>query len=127
MLLEGAMEWQVEYYKKENGTIPVLEYLLTLPPKMRAKAFSEIELLEKHGSDLREPYTKPIKGDKYKDLFELRVKFSSDISRIFYFTFRNNTFVLLHGFTKKTDKTPPTELERALRYKEDYERRCDDE
>ena len=125
--LEGAMEWQVEYYKKENGTIPVLEYLLTLPPKMRAKAFSEIELLEKHGSDLREPYTKPIKGDKYKDLFELRVKFSSDISRIFYFTFRNNTFVLLHGFTKKTDKTPPTELERALRYKEDYERRCDDE
>jgi len=121
------MEWQVEYYKKENGTIPVLEYLLTLPPKMRAKAFSEIELLEKHGSDLREPYAKPIKGDKYKDLFELRVKFSSDISRIFYFTFRNNTFVLLHGFTKKTDKTPPTELERALRYKEDYERRCDDE
>jgi len=77
------MEWQVEYYKKENGTIPVLEYLLTLPPKMRAKAFSEIELLEKHGSDLREPYAKPIKGDKYKDLFELRVKFSSDISRIF--------------------------------------------
>ena len=72
---------------------------------MRAKAFSEIELLEKHGSDLWEPYTKPIKGDKYKDLFELRVKFSSDISRIFYFTFRNNTFVLLHGFTKKTDKT----------------------
>ena len=127
MLLAGAMEWQVEYYKKENGTIPVLEYLLTLPPKMRAKAFSEIELLEKHGSDLREPYTKLIKGDKYKDLFELRVKFSSDISRIFYFTFRNNTFVLLHGFTKKTDKTPPTELERTLRYKEDYERRCDDE
>ena len=127
MLLEGAMEWQVEYYKKENGTIPVLEYLLTLPPKLRAKAFSEIELLEKHGSDLWEPYTKPIKGDKYKDLFELRVKFSSDISRIFYFTFRNNTFVLLHGFTKKTDKTPPTELERVLRYKEDYERRCDDE
>ena len=127
ILLEDAMEWQVEYYKKENGTIPVLEYLLTLPPKLRAKAFSEIELLEKHGSDLREPYTKPIKGDKYKDLFELRIKFSSDISRIFYFTFRNNTFVLLHGFTKKTDKTPPTELERALRYKEDYERRCDDE
>ena len=40
------MEWQVEYYKKENGKIPVLEYLLTLNAKMRAKAFSEIELLE---------------------------------------------------------------------------------
>ena len=121
------MDWQVEYYKKENGKIPVLEYLLTLNPKIRAKAFSEIELLEKHGANLREPYTKSIKGEKYKELYELRVKFSSDISRIFYFTFRNNTFVLLHGFTKKTEKTPLNELERALRYKEDYERRCDNE
>lgn len=121
------MDWQVEYYKKENGNIPVLEYLLTLDAKMRAKAFSEIELLEKHGSSLREPYVKPIKGAPYKGLFELRVKFSSDISRIFYFTYRQKTFVLLHGFTKKTGKTPQRELERALRYKEDYERRCEDE
>jgi phage-related protein len=121
------MEWQVEYYKKENGNIPVLDYLLSLDAKMRAKAFSEIELLEKHGPELREPYVKPIKGAQYKGLFELRVKFASDISRIFYFTYRQNTFVLLHGFTKKTEKTPQRELDRALRYKEDYERRCDDE
>lgn len=121
------MEWKVEYYKKENGKIPVLDYLLSLNPKMRAKAFSEIELLEKHGVNLREPYTKSIKGDKYKDIFELRIKFSSDISRVFYFTFKNNTFVLLHGYTKKSEKTPVTEIDKALRYKQDYERRCNDE
>ncbi len=91
---------------------------------MRAKAFSEIELLEKHGPDLREPYVKTLRG---KGLFELRIKFASDISRIFYFTYRQKTFVLLHGFTKKTQKTPQREIERALRYKEDYERRCDNE
>lgn len=119
------MDWQVEFYKKENGDIPVLEYLLSLEPKMRAKAFSEIELLEKHGTNLREPYAKPIKGANYKNLFELRVKFSSNISRIFYFTFKNNTFVILNGFTKKSDETPKKELDRAIRYKEDYERRCD--
>lgn len=118
------MDWQVEYYQKKNGKIPVMEYLLSLNPKMRAKAFLEIELLEKHGALLREPYVKPIKGSKYKDIFELRIKFSSDISRIFYFTFQNNTFVLLNGFTKKTDKTPQAELDKAVRYKEDYERRC---
>lgn len=118
------MDWQVEYYKKENGDIPVLEFLLSLEAKIRAKAFREIELLEKHGPDLREPYVKPIKG---KGLFELRIKFASDISRIFYFTYRQKTFVLLHGFTKKTQKTPQKEIERALRYKEDYERRCDNE
>lgn len=91
---------------------------------MRAKVFSEIELLEKHGTALREPYAKAIKGEKYKDLFELRIKLSSDISRIFYFTFKRNTFVLLHGFTKKSAKTPQNELNKAVRYKEDYERRC---
>ena len=107
--------------------IPVLDFLLSLDAKMRAKAFSEIELLEKHGFKLKEPYVKPIKGPKYKGIFELRVKFASDISRIFYFTYHQKTFVLLHGFTKKTEKTPQRELERALRYKEDYERRYDDE
>jgi len=56
------MDWQVEYYKKENGDIPVLDFLLSLEAKIRAKAFSEIELLEKHGPELREPYVKPIKG-----------------------------------------------------------------
>ena len=107
--------------------MPVMDYLLSLDAKMRAKAFSEIELLEKHKTDLREPYAKPIKGDKYKGIFELRVKFASNISRIFYFTYSRKTFVLLHGFTKRSDKTPPKELERALRYKADYERRCNDE
>ncbi len=121
------MEWEVEYYKKENGNIPVLDYLLSLEAKLRAKAFNEIELLEKHGHKLRGPYVKPIKGAQYKGLFELRVKFASGISRIFYFAYRQKTFVLLHGFTKKTEKTPQKELERALRYKEDYERRCNGE
>jgi phage-related protein len=121
------MEWQVEYYKKENGNIPVLDYLLSLDAKIRAKVFSEIELLEKHGLNLREPYVKPIKGIKYKGLFELRIKFASIISRIFYFVYRQKNFVLLHGFTKKTKKTPQKEIERALRYKDDYERRCEDE
>jgi len=115
----------VEYYKKENGDIPVLDFLLSLEVKMRAKAFIEIELLEKHGPYLKEPYVKPVKGTH--GLFELRIKFASNISRIFYFTYRQQTFVLLHGFTKKTQKTPAREIERALRYKDDYERRCDNE
>jgi len=36
------VEWKVEYYQKENGGIPVMEFLLSLPPKFRAKAYSEI-------------------------------------------------------------------------------------
>ena len=119
------MSWEVEYYQKENGDIPVLDFLLSLNPKMRAKAYSEIELLQRHGPNLREPYVKPIKGEEYKGIFELRVKFASDITRIFYFAFRKNTFVLLNGFIKKSDKTPQREIVRAKRYKDDYEMRCE--
>ena len=39
----------------------------------------------------------------------------------------DNTFILLNGYTKKANKIPKTELDRAIRYKKDYERRCDNE
>lgn len=121
------MLFEVEFYKKENGKVPVKEFLFSLPSKLRAKAFSDIELLRKHGNDLTEPYVKAIKGKENKGLYELRIKFSSDIARIFYFTYCNNKYVLLHGFLKKTVKTPPQELERARKYMEDYKRRAENE
>ncbi len=98
-----------------------------MPAKLRAKAFADIELLRKHGSDLREPYVKALKGKKNKGLFELRIKFSNDIVRIFYFTYYNNKYILLHGFVKKTMKTPKGEIDRALIYMEDYKRRVGNE
>ena len=121
------MIYDVEFYQKENGEVPVREFLESLPPKLRAKTFREIELLKDHGPNLREPHTKPIKGKDNKGIFELRVKFSTDISRVFYFTYNGSTFILLHGFVKKTQKTPPREIEKARKYKEDYERRRNDE
>lgn len=118
------MEWKVNFYQKQNGSIPVKDFLLSLNPKLRAKAFWEIELLKTHGMTLKEPYVKTIKGDKYRGLMELRIKFGSDASRVFYFTYNNNTFILLHGFIKKSNKTPIHELERAMKYKKDFEKRC---
>lgn len=96
---------------------------MSLQPKLRAKAFSDIELLARHGSDLREPYVKPVKGKNNKGLYELRIKFANDIARLFYFTYSNGVFVLLHGFIKKTMKTPRAEIDCARRYMEDYRRR----
>ena len=119
--------FELEFYKKDNGKIPVQDFLYSLNPKLRAKAFSDIELLKKMGSELKEPYVKPIKGDNNKGLYELRIKFSNDIARIVYFTYYNNKFVLLHGFIKKTMKTPENEIKKARKYMEDYKRRADHE
>ena len=65
------------------------------------------------GPDLKEPFVKPIKGKQNKGLYELRIKFSGDIARIFYFTYYNGRYILLHGFIKKSIKTPQMEIDRA--------------
>lgn len=120
---DGIKIFELDFYMKENGKVPVRDFLYTLAPKLRAKAFRDIELLKKLGNELKEPYVKPIKGKENKGLFELRIKFSNDIARIFYFTYYNNKFVLLHGFIKKTVKTPENEIKKARKYMEDYKRR----
>lgn len=73
--------FELEFYVRENGEIPVQDFLYSLNPKLRAKAFSDIELLKKLGNRLREPYVKPLKGKKNKGLYELRIKFSNEISK----------------------------------------------
>ncbi|MDR0325786.1 MAG: type II toxin-antitoxin system RelE/ParE family toxin [Oscillospiraceae bacterium] len=111
--------WNVILYEKEDGTKPVKEFLDALPSKHRAKVVWEIELLEEAGLSLGMPYVRHIK-DK---LWELRIKFASDISRVFYFVPSGNTIVLLHGFVKKSQKTPKNEISIAETYLSDFERR----
>lgn len=116
-------KWQVKLYQKFNSDCPVLTFIQSLPPKHRAKVEREIDLLEEFGINLTYPHTLKIEGAPYKDLWELRIKFGSDISRIFYFLHIEETFVLLNGFVKKTDKTPVKELEKTKNYMYDYLRR----
>ena len=111
--------FDVDFYQLPDGEKPVETFLDSLDKKMRAKALYGISILEEFGNTLREPHSKPI-GD---GLFELRIKFASDITRIFYFFVVNNKIILTNGFVKKTPKTPKSEIEVARKYKADYERR----
>lgn len=116
------MNYKILFYKKENGTEPVKEFLLRLPPKHKAKALREIDLLAEFGTQLKEPHIKKITGDKYKGLWELRIKFAGDISRIFYFMPEADAFILLHGYLKKSDKTPERELKTAKKRMDNYKK-----
>ena len=73
-----------------------------LPPKTRAKVVRLIDLLAEQGVLLKEPYTRQIRGK----IRELRVKDHLGNIRLLYFTVTGRRFILLHGFLKKTDKTP---------------------
>ena len=115
--------FSVNFYRFENGVSPVEDFLDDLPPKMRCKAVRGLELLEAFGNTLREPYSKPISDG----IFELRIKFSSDIARIFYFFCEDGTIIITNGYIKKSVRTSPLEIKLAKKYKSDYERRSTDE
>lgn len=67
------------------------------------------------GANLEEPHTKAI-GD---GLFELRLMGVEGIARVMYCTLSGRRIVMLHGFIKKTQKTPRAELETAIRRMEE--------
>ncbi|MCX6309134.1 MAG: type II toxin-antitoxin system RelE/ParE family toxin [Bacteroidia bacterium] len=53
-------------------------------------------------------------------LYEIRIKESSDIYRVFCCFDAGRIVVLFNGFQKKSQKTPRKEIEKALRIKQDY-------
>lgn len=116
------MDYTVEYYEQEDGTRPAEEFILSQDKKMQAKLFLALEFLEEKGPALREPFSKPL-GE---GIFEVRAKQGSDISRVLYFFVIGKRIILTNGFVKKTQKTPSREIERAKRYRADYQRREED-
>ena len=110
------MDFEIIFYDKSDGTEPAKEFLDSLNVKMRAKMVREIELLAVNGPELREPYSKAI-GD---GIFELRAKVGSDISRVLYFFFIGRKIILTNGFIKKSNRTPPGEKDKAIKYRAEY-------
>jgi len=107
-------------YETEGGRIPVKEFLDSLPRKHKTKAQFAIDLLAGYGQLLKEPFTKHLSGTKLK---ELRIQASPNIYRIFYLAHIDKKFVLLHGFTKKTEQTPRKEIRVAENRMNEYIRR----
>jgi phage-related protein len=67
------------------------------------------EQMVESGPNLGLPYTKPF-GD---GLFEIRARGTEGIGRAFFCTLIGRRIVILHGFIKKTQQTPPRELKTA--------------
>ena len=104
-------KFEVIAYETEVGDNPVEKFLDKLDPKMKAKIFGMLVILQEKGNQLREPYSKHI---------ELRCKFGSDITRVMYFFFAEGKIILTNGFVKKTQKTPVAEIQLAKVRREDY-------
>ncbi len=110
--------YKVYFYKDEKGKEPVAEYINSLACKgdkdsriKLNKIRDYIKLLCFKGLSLKEPFIKHIEGN----IWEIRpIK-----DRIFFAVWYNDAFILLHHFTKKTQKTPKKEIETAKRHLQD--------
>ena len=107
--------WKVNYYADRSDYQPVREWIDGLNVKLQVKIFRSFALLEEFNIMLREPYVKPL-GEK---LYKLRVKDHKGIYRIIYFSHIERQFIMLHGFVKKTDKTPKKEIMLAKKREND--------
>ena len=113
--------YTVEFYETRDGQCPVWEFLENLRIKSASnkdariqhkQASLYIELLQQNGTRLNDNITKNLEDG----IWELR----PGNNRVFYFFYENNTFVLLHQFRKKSQKTPKREIEKAKSERNDY-------
>ena len=94
------VDYTIAYYSDS-----VQEDILGLPDTLAARYIVLTRRMVALGPNLGEPHTKAF-GD---GLFELRLKGSEGIARVFFCTLAGKRIVMLHSFIKKTDKTPAGE------------------
>lgn len=113
--------YEIEFYQDKSGKSEIVDYIKELNTKAATnkecrinfnKIVAYMDMLEEMGTRVGEPVTKHLDGE----IWELRpLK-----NRFFYAYYKDNRFIMLHHFIKKTQKTPKREIERAKRNLKDY-------
>ena len=106
-------------YTRPNGHNEFEEFYNSLPIKDRNKLRATIDMIEEVGiqAAIQLEWVKKLDSE----INEIRSKVSSNIQRALYFHVKNNQYIITHGFTKKTQKTPIKEIERAKQIKYEFE------
>ncbi len=114
------MKREIILYTTKDGKCPVKDFLDSLSKKVFQKISWVLQLITEI-ERIPSTYFKKLKDTD--NIWECRIKYGSDIYRLFCFFSNGSIVVLTHGFIKKSQKIPMSEIERAEKYKHDYERR----
>ena len=101
---------RVEYFISPNGQNPVSDFLDSLAKSQQAKLLRIINNIEVYGLTSVIPHLKKLSGTPF---WEIRV-LGRDNLRVIYAVPLGKYVLLLHGFNKKTQKTPPKEIAVAI-------------
>lgn len=113
------MFWKAEYVELQSGRIPFKEFINELDIDSRLDILAAIdELIDWKNNNLLIPFSK----SKYlrNKILEMRVRHKNIITRSLYFFFEEKKIVFTHGFIKKTEKTPNSEIEKAEKLRNYY-------
>ncbi len=102
-------EWSIVFYIDDNGNDPVGKFLDTLDLRTLVRIEWSIEQLRIRNVQTTEPLVKYLDNK----LWELRRDSGGNTYRLLYFFFTGKQIVFVHGFQKKTQKTPRSEMEIA--------------
>lgn len=100
------------YYN--NGECPVSLFFDKAKEKIRKKFLFQLEYIRDNGNVLCEPYVKHFSIEKYRRLYEIRVKADGTMVRIIFYEQENEIF-LLHAFYKKDKKDTEKALKTSLK------------
>jgi phage-related protein len=105
------MQWDVQFYNQK-----VIKSIDEWPSGINAKFVRIVSMIENQGpSEIGMPYIKALK----KGLFEIRAQGREGIGRAFFCIRKEYVVIILSGFIKKTQKTPPHEIDIARKRMEE--------
>lgn len=113
--------FEIQFYRDKNGDSEILNYINDLKERARTSKDSEVnynkiiaymDMLKEMGTRVGDPVTKHLDGEIW-ELRPLR-------NRLLYAYYKDNIFIILHSFIKKTRKTPRREINKAKRNLKDF-------
>lgn len=114
--MKKKLEFKTMTDKRGNDTLEL--FLETLDDAQIVNTLALIEKIEFNGLQIaiKMKWVKKLE----KNLYEIRAKFGNNNQRVIYFQEVNKQYVITHGFSKKTQKTPIREINKAKRLRERY-------
>ena len=113
-------------YQPTSKSAPLADFIDGLDPRLREKILLRLKktaisihlrlyfLTQLEKPEMKEPHFKRFSIERYRDLWELRVK-SKVLIRIIFCTLPNGDVLLLHGFVKRQKRDTMQALEQSIR------------
>jgi phage-related protein len=107
---------EVVFFESESGNQPARDFIKSLTKEEKRIIGADVRIVQNSF-----PIGLPLVRKLRPKLWEIRSDLKDGINRVF-FTFINEKIILLHGIVKKTQKTPPKEINVATERIKEYKR-----